>query len=120
MTPLMFEAGASMAGARRDEALAFERLAGMLEGVRVPSTEATRAAHNVRRIWSALVVDLGGPDNSYPPALKAELIGIGIAMIRDAEALLDGEPAAATRMAEVSRMFAGGLSGHRDGAEEAS
>ena len=109
MNELRYETGASMARLRRDEGTAFRRLATDLEGARVPSIEATRAAHNVRRVWSALILDLGSADNGYPTELKAELIGIGIAMVRDAEAVLEGDGEAAARLAYLCRTLSDGL-----------
>ena len=109
MNDLKYETGASMSRLKRDEGLAFRRLADTLDGIAVPSVEATRSAHTVRRVWTALIADLGSEGNAYPTPLKVELIGIGIAMIRDAEAILDGEAEAAPRLATLCRTLSEGL-----------
>lgn len=109
MSTLPYETGASMARLRRDEGVAFARLGEALDGAAVPSVRATRAAHTLRRVWSALIADLGSQANGLPPDLRARLIGIGLATIRDTDALLSGEREAAGRLAETCRTLSRGL-----------
>ena len=109
MNALPYETGASMARLKRDEGMAFQRLAEMLREAAVPSVEATRAAHTLRRVWTALILDLGSETNGYPASLRVELVGIGLSMIRDAEALLDGDAEAAVRLVELCETMSAGL-----------
>ena len=109
MNELLYEAGASMARLKRDEGLAFQRLAHDFDTLAVPSVEAARAAHVMRSVWTALIRDLASGENGYPTALKVELIGIGISMMREAEGVLEGNAAAAPRLAELCRILSAGL-----------
>ena len=49
------------------------------------------AALFAQRLWSRLIEDLGSPANALAPALRADLISIGLFVLRSAEAAGRGE-----------------------------
>ena len=49
------------------------------------SHEAVEALLFVRRLWSLLIEDLANPENDLPEALRADLISIGLWIMREAE-----------------------------------
>ncbi len=75
-------------GARERERQAIERSIELLEaadkaGVR--SREAIEALLFVRRLWGVLIEDLADTENDLPQALRADLISIGLWVMREAE-----------------------------------
>jgi flagellar protein FlaF len=51
----------------------------------VQSREAVDALVFVRRLWTVLIEDLGKPENDLPKQLRADLISIGLWVMREAE-----------------------------------
>ena len=75
-------------GARERERQAIERSIELLEAAErrgVRSREAIEAVLFVRRLWGVLIEDLGDTENDLPQALRADLISIGLWIMREAE-----------------------------------
>lgn len=75
-------------GARERERQAIDRSLELLrsaEAAGVSSREAVEAILFVRRLWGYLIEDLARPDNDLPQKLRADLISIGLWIIREAE-----------------------------------
>jgi flagellar biosynthesis activator protein FlaF len=75
-------------GARERERVAIGRSIDLLEAAErngVRSREAIEAVLFVRRLWGVLVEDLADPENDLPQALRADLISIGLWIMREAE-----------------------------------
>jgi flagellar protein FlaF len=75
-------------GARERECQAIGRSIELLEvaeksGVR--SRDAIEAILFVRRLWGVLIEDLASPDNDLQQNLRADLISIGLWIMREAE-----------------------------------
>jgi len=75
-------------GARERERQALDHSIALLReaeirGVR--SREAAEAASFVRRLWGYFVEDLARPENDLPQALRADLISIGLWVMREIE-----------------------------------
>ena len=49
------------------------------------SREAIEAVLFVRRLWGILIEDLARPENDLPQTLRADLISIGLWIMREAE-----------------------------------
>jgi flagellar protein FlaF len=49
------------------------------------SHEAVEALYFTRRVWIAFIQDLGQPENQLPDNLKADIISIGIWILKEAE-----------------------------------
>ena len=51
---------------------------------------ALEAARFAERLWSHLIEDLGSPRNALDPDLRADLISIGLFVMRETRAAADG------------------------------
>ena len=73
---------------RQQERLAFGQAIEMLEHAKIKgnqSREAAEAVHYLRRLWSYLIEDLAQPENDLPENLRADLISIGLWVMKEAE-----------------------------------
>ena len=99
-------------GARERERQAIERSIESLEaadkaGVR--SREAIEALLFVRRLWGVLIEDLADTENDLPQALRADLISIGLWVMREAEQIRLEKSANFKGIIEVSATIRDGL-----------
>jgi|SRR3954463_12551092 flagellar protein FlaF len=99
-------------GARERERQAIERSIELLEaadkaGVR--SREAIEALLFVRRLWGVLIEDLADTENDLPQALRADLISIGLWVMREAEQIRLEKSANFKGIIEVSATIRDGL-----------
>jgi flagellar protein FlaF len=58
------------------------------DGVRSPAS--AQALHFLCRLWQVLIDDLVAPDNDLPAVLRADLISIGIWMIKESDSIRSG------------------------------
>jgi flagellar protein FlaF len=75
-------------GARERERQAIDRSIELLREAEkhgVQSREAIEAILFVRRLWGYLIEDLARPENDLPQKLRADLISIGLWIMREAE-----------------------------------
>lgn len=75
-------------GARERERQAIDRSIELLreaDRAGVNSRESIEAVLYVRRLWGLLIEDLARPENDLPKALRADLISIGLWIMREAE-----------------------------------
>jgi flagellar biosynthesis activator protein FlaF len=73
---------------RHQEQLAFGQAIDMLEAAKtagIKSREAIEAIFYLRRLWSHLIEDLAQPENDLPETLRADLISIGLWVMKEAE-----------------------------------
>jgi flagellar protein FlaF len=75
----------------------------------VASREAVEAIYFLRRVWSALLVDLSHEDNALPDTLRASLISIGLWINREADLVDAGKSSNFDGLIEINRMIADGL-----------
>ncbi|KAI95107.1 flagellar biosynthesis regulator FlaF [Rhodomicrobium vannielii ATCC 17100] len=73
------------------------------------SAEALEALLYTKRLWVFFIEQLGLPDNRLPHKLRADLISIGIAVLRRIEAIRRGESKDFGFIIDVSRSVAEGL-----------
>jgi flagellar biosynthesis activator protein FlaF len=73
------------------------------------STEAAEAIYFTRKLWTFFIEDLGKPENDLPRQLRADLISIGIWIIREAEEIRLGNSKNFKGIIEVSQLIADGL-----------
>jgi flagellar protein FlaF len=74
--------------ARQRERQAIEHSIQLLQAAEkagVRSRETVEALHFVRRLWSVLIEDLAKTENDLPQQLRADLISIGLWIMREAE-----------------------------------
>ena len=99
-------------GARERERQALDRSIELLEAadkVGVRSREAIEALLFVRRLWSVLIEDLADPENDLPQALRADLISIGLWIMREAEQIRLEKSSNFRGIVEVSTVIRDGL-----------
>jgi flagellar biosynthesis activator protein FlaF len=99
-------------GARERERLAIAHSIDLLQAAEksgVRSRESIEAVLFVRRLWSVLVEDLAQPENDLPKALRADLISIGLWIMREAEQIRLEKSANFRGIIEVSQSIKDGL-----------
>jgi flagellar biosynthesis activator protein FlaF len=78
---------------RRDEAEALQRLLEMLamaEAEGPHSSAAASALAMVNSVWSTLLEDLASPRNALPVEQRAQLISIGIQLLKEVQTIRSG------------------------------
>ena len=98
--------------ARHDEAAAIEQSIELLETAQAAgarSREAIEALFYLRRLWSLLIEDLASADNDLPESLRADLISIGMWIMRQAENIRTGNSDDFKGLIDVSRIIMAGL-----------
>jgi len=73
------------------------------------SMEAVEALHFTNRIWTAFVEDLGSSDNALPKELRANLISIGLWLLRETEDIRQGRANNFEGLIEVSQIIRDGI-----------
>ena len=83
----------------------------MEEANRDPLNPGKRAnaIYVVNRLWSALLEDIASPDNAYPPELKAQIVSIGIFILRQCEVLRNDGKRDFSTIAEICKIIEKGL-----------
>ncbi len=98
--------------ARRKECEAFDRVILALrraQAGRPGSVECVEAIFRLRQLWLVLTDDLSMPDNAYPDNLKASLISIGIWMMKEADAITQGNHQGLEAVIAINTMIRDGL-----------
>lgn len=75
----------------------------------VQSQETVEAIHFMMRVWTAFIDDLGNPENELPKELRANLISIGIWLLREAEEVRQGRSENFDGLIEVSQIIRDGI-----------
>jgi flagellar biosynthesis activator protein FlaF len=73
------------------------------------SLQAVEAIHFLNRVWSSFLEDLGSPDNELPVELRANLISIGLWLLREAEEVRQGRSDNFEGLIEVSQIIRDGI-----------
>lgn len=73
------------------------------------SMQAVEAVHFLNRIWTTLIQDLGNPENELPEELRANLISIGLWLLREAEEVRQGRSTNFEGLIEVSQIIRDGI-----------
>jgi flagellar protein FlaF len=98
--------------ARERERSALERSIELLQIAEQKGTtapEAVEALHFVRRLWGIFLEDLAKPENGLPQKLRADLVSIGLWVMREAEEVRQGRSKDFKGLVEISRTIAEGL-----------
>lgn len=102
----------SIADAKDRERQVISRSIQLLSDARdkgVDSYESIDAIHFMNRIWTTFVEDLGHPDNELPKELRANLISIGLWLLREGEEIRRGRSQNFDGLIEVSQIIRDGL-----------
>ena len=73
------------------------------------SMQAIEALHFTNRVWTSLIEDLGSPENALPRELRANLISIGLWLMREAEDVRQGRSENFDGLIEVSQIIRDGI-----------
>lgn len=73
------------------------------------SMEAIDALLFTNRLWTSLLDDLGSSDNALPKELRANLISIGLWVLREAEDIRQGRTESFEGLIEVSEIIRDGI-----------
>ena len=67
------------------------------------------AIHFTIRLWSALLEDLASPDNALPKELRANLISIGIWILREADKIRKDESDNIKGIVDITKIIRDGM-----------
>ncbi len=70
---------------------------------------AVEAVHYTVRIWTAFLEDLARDDNQMPKELRANLISIGIWILRECDAIRQGQTKTFDSLIDISHIIRGGM-----------
>ncbi|TCD16218.1 flagellar biosynthesis regulator FlaF [Oricola cellulosilytica] len=73
------------------------------------SFESVEAIHFTIRLWSMLLEDLANDENALPKELRASLISIGIWILRESDAIRQGESENFKGILEISKIIRDGV-----------
>jgi len=73
------------------------------------SIESVEAFYYSTRLWTAFIEDLGQPENGLAQDLRAALISVGIALLREVQLIRDGGSTSFAHMIEISSIVREGL-----------
>lgn len=105
-------AAGAPAETRAREREALQRSVDLMELAEVAghrSREAIVALNFIRSLWTILIEDLAHPDNLLPPMIRAQLISIGISILRQAEDIRLEKERSFAGLIQVSRLIGEGL-----------
>ena len=63
----------------------------------------------MNRVWTSFIEDLGSPENELPMELRANLISIGLWLLREAEEVRQGRSENFEGLIEVSQIIRDGI-----------
>lgn len=102
----------SVADARARERELLQRsidLLGKAQQEGVGSATASEAILFVVRLWSSMLEDLANNENELPAELRAGLISVGIWILKEAEAIRQGESDSFEGLIEISQIITDGI-----------
>jgi len=105
-------AGDDYAAERANEAMAIERAMSLMREAQelgMDSVEAVKARHFTQRLWLYFLDDLSQPENGLPDQLKADLISIGIWVLKELKKIEAREQDSFVDIIEVMGMIRDGL-----------
>lgn len=98
--------------ARARERQAFDRSIELLRKAEASgsrSRDAIEAIYVTRNFWAILIEDLASAENDLPAELRAELISVGLWIMREAEAIRLGNSRNFAGIIEISTIIRDGL-----------
>ncbi len=102
----------AVADSKERERQVLDKSITMLEAARDAgrdSREAIEALFFVNRVWVRFIEDLGSPENELEQELRANLISIGIWVLREAEKIRIGESQNFDGIIDISSIIRDGL-----------
>jgi flagellar biosynthesis activator protein FlaF len=86
------------------------RLLERAEAAGPDSREAIEAILFLKRLWEFFLVHLASEESQLPNQLRADLISVGLSILREAERIREGEVREFSALKEISQIIADGLS----------
>jgi flagellar protein FlaF len=102
----------SSSQARERERVALDRSISMMEFATTPEAMPADIAGAIvftNKLWTVLIEDLAAPDNGLPRELRAQLVSIGIWILRELERIRNDDKASFGDLIEVSKAIRKGL-----------
>lgn len=81
----------------------------LADGEGAVSTDVAKALVFTNKLWALLVHDLADPGNGLPKELRAQIVSIGIWIIRELESIRSGRSKSFADVITVSRAIRDGL-----------
>lgn len=106
----------SVLGARERESALFKHCIKLLQTARKAGLKTPAALDAVlftRKLWGALIEDLGQIGNAFPKEMKASLISIGFFILKEIDRLEKGEAINFDAVIEISQSISDGLAAQR-------
>lgn len=97
---------------RGSEREALDHVVSMLthaEAAGLASKEMHAALSGLQDLWGFFVADLANDDNALPKALRADLAAIGLWIIEQADAILNGRSRNIAALVDINRTVRDGL-----------
>lgn len=73
------------------------------------SRQSVEAVHFLNRVWASLIDDLGNAENALPKDLRANLISVGLWLMREAEEIRQGRSQNFDDMIEITQIIRDGI-----------
>lgn len=99
-------------GCRERERMAFNHAIDLLKAAssaHSSAPERSDAISFVQRLWTILIEDLMSSENGLPEALRAQLVSIGLWVMKEADLVRQGESKNLTALIEINSMIRDGL-----------
>lgn len=99
-------------GCREREKLAFDRAIDLLNVANASganSKEGTDALFFVQKLWSLLIDDLVSHDNGLPETLRAQLVSIGMWIMKEVDRIRQGQSSNFGGLIDINTMIRDGL-----------
>jgi flagellar protein FlaF len=95
------------ARARERQALTFgiDRLERLQKGELPQGDERIEGLLYVRRLWVIFIQDLGHPENGLPDRLRADIISIGLWVLKEADRLLEEKSSDMMQLIDINRLI---------------
>ncbi|MCB5177730.1 flagellar biosynthesis regulator FlaF [Microvirga lenta] len=97
---------------REREKMAFDRAIDLLRAAvskGAKSSEGAEAISFVQRLWGILIEDLLGPENGLPETLRAELVSIGLWIMKETDLIRQGRSENFSALIDINTMIRDGL-----------
>lgn len=98
--------------AREHERTALDRSIALLQEAEKKgpqSRESVEAIYFVRKLWGIFIEDLAKAENGLPPKLRADLVSVGLWVMRETEEIRQGRSKNFAALIDVSRTISEGL-----------
>lgn len=79
------------------------------EAAGIRSREAIVALNYIRGLWTILLEDLASPENALPSVLRAQLISIGLSILRQSDEIRMEHVQSFSGLIEISQLIGDGL-----------